>query len=142
VEANPDAHTRECALKCSAGGYGILTPDKKFLKFDSEMNSKISGELKASSKQDHLRVDVTGDVQGDTLKVTSVKLLQRSERGLSGMGHRAGELVRYRDDNCFEGAANSRVNDQSLRIVLDRWLQTFVKDIDQFSFEPRARVSR
>ncbi len=75
VEANPDAHTRECALKCSANGYGILTQDKKFLKFDSEGNSKISEELKASSKKDHLRVDVTGDVQGDTLKVTSVKLL-------------------------------------------------------------------
>jgi len=31
--------------------------------------------LKASGKKDHLRVDVTGDVQGDTLKVTSIKLL-------------------------------------------------------------------
>lgn len=31
--------------------------------------------LKASAKKDHLRVDVTGDVQGDTLKVTSIKLL-------------------------------------------------------------------
>ena len=32
-------------------------------------------ELKASTKKDHLRVNVTGDVQGDTLKVASVQLL-------------------------------------------------------------------
>jgi hypothetical protein len=31
--------------------------------------------LKTSDKKDHLRVDVSGDVQGDTLKVTSIKLL-------------------------------------------------------------------
>jgi hypothetical protein len=31
--------------------------------------------LKASEKKDHLRVDVSGDVQGDTLKGVSAKLL-------------------------------------------------------------------
>jgi len=60
----PDNHTRECALKCEASGYGIITDDKKFLKFDS-----------AGNKKDHLRVNVSGDVQGDTLKVTSITLL-------------------------------------------------------------------
>ena len=34
---------------------------------------QIADALKASDKKDHLRVDVKGDVQGDTLKVTSVK---------------------------------------------------------------------
>jgi hypothetical protein len=70
-----DNHSRECALKCEASGYGIITSDKKFLKFDSAGNKEIVSELKASTKKDHLRVDVTGDVQGDTLKVTSIKLL-------------------------------------------------------------------
>ena len=73
--ANPDSHTRDCALKCAASGFGIVTNDQKFLKFDASGNAKIIEELKASGKSDHLRVDVTGDVQGDTLKVTSVKLL-------------------------------------------------------------------
>lgn len=73
--ANPDAHTRECALKCQASGYGILTNDHKFLRFDAAGNAKITEALKASDEKDHLRVDVTGDVQGDTLKVTSIKLL-------------------------------------------------------------------
>jgi len=71
----PDAHPRECALKCEASGYGILTSDKKFLKFDAAGNKEIAAALKASTKKDHLRVDVSGDVQGDTLKVASVKLL-------------------------------------------------------------------
>jgi hypothetical protein len=31
--------------------------------------------LNASDKKDHLRVDASGDVQGEMLKVTSVKLL-------------------------------------------------------------------
>lgn len=75
VAANPDAHTRDCALKCAASGFGIVTSDQHFLKFDAAGNAKIIDQLKASGKTDHLRVNVTGDVQGDTLKVSSVKLL-------------------------------------------------------------------
>jgi hypothetical protein len=75
VAAGPDSHTRACALKCAASGFGIVTNDKQFLKFDAEGNEKIANALKASDKKDHLRVDVSGDVQGDTLKVTSIKLL-------------------------------------------------------------------
>jgi len=73
--ADPDSHTRECALKCAASGFGIVTSDKQFLKFDAEGNKQVTAALKASSKRDHLRVNVTGDVQGDALKVTSLKLL-------------------------------------------------------------------
>ncbi|HYL63782.1 MAG TPA: hypothetical protein VE077_14275 [Candidatus Methylomirabilis sp.] len=73
--ANPDAHPRACALKCEASGFGIITADKKFIKFDAAGNEKITTELKASSKKDHLRVDVEGDLEGDVLKVSSVKLL-------------------------------------------------------------------
>ena len=75
VAADPDSHPRACALKCEKSGYGIVTSDKQFLKFDAEGNMKIVEALKASDKKDHLRVDVSGEVQGDTLKVTSIKLL-------------------------------------------------------------------
>jgi hypothetical protein len=73
--ADPDAHTRDCALKCAASGFGIVTKDQHFLKFDAAGNAKIAAALKASSKKDHLRVNVDGDVQGDTLKVASITLL-------------------------------------------------------------------
>jgi len=75
VAAEPDSHTRACALKCAASGFGIVTPDKRFLKLDADGNAKVVEALMASDKKDHLRVDVGGDVQGDTLKVTSIKLL-------------------------------------------------------------------
>ena len=63
VAADPDSHTRACALKCAASGFGIVTKDKQFLKFDAEGNSKIVEALKTSDKKDHLRVDVSGDVR-------------------------------------------------------------------------------
>jgi hypothetical protein len=75
VAAAPDSHTRECALKCAGSGFGIVTSDQHFLKFDAAGNKKITEELKSSSKKDHLRVDVDGTVKGDTLQVSSVKLL-------------------------------------------------------------------
>ena len=75
MAAKADSHTRDCALMCEKSGFGIVTGDKQFLKFDADGNAKIAEALKASDKADHLRVTVTGDVQGDTLKVASVKLL-------------------------------------------------------------------
>jgi hypothetical protein len=76
VAADPDSHTRDCALKCEKSGYGILTKDnKQFLKLDANGNAQVIAALKASDKKDHLRADVTGDVEGDTIKVSSVKLL-------------------------------------------------------------------
>ena len=75
VAADADSHTRDCALACEKSGFGIITADKKFLKFDADGNAKIIEQLKTSSKTDHLRVDVIGDVKGDTITGTSVKLL-------------------------------------------------------------------
>lgn len=69
-----DTHTRNCALTCEASGYGILTSDGTFLKFDSEGSQKALAELKASTKKDHLRATVTGELAGNTLKVQSIKL--------------------------------------------------------------------
>ncbi len=73
--ADPDSHTRECALGCAKSGFGIMTKGQQFLKFDAAGNEKIVEALKASPKKDHLRVNVNGEVEGDTLKVSSVKLL-------------------------------------------------------------------
>jgi hypothetical protein len=71
-----EAHTRECALKpeCQKSGYGVYTSDNKFLKFDPEGNRKALAAIKASSKLDDLEVEVTGEVKGDTIKVSTLKL--------------------------------------------------------------------
>jgi hypothetical protein len=75
MAADPDSHTRACALHCAETSYGIITSDKQYLKFDADGNAKIVEALKASKRRVHHRLDVTGEVQGDTLKVTSIKLL-------------------------------------------------------------------
>ena len=70
-------HTRQCALMpaCQKSGYGIFTYDQKYLSFDAAGNQKALAALKASKKEDDLIVEVTGEIQNDTIKVTSLKLL-------------------------------------------------------------------
>ncbi|MCC6368727.1 MAG: hypothetical protein IT165_34825 [Bryobacterales bacterium] len=69
-----DTHTRSCALACESSGYGILTADGTFLKFDKAGSRKALDELKASTKKDHLRATVTGERKGDTIRVATIKL--------------------------------------------------------------------
>ncbi len=73
-----EAETRECALKpaCQRSGYGVFTYDNKFLKFDPAGNRKALAALRASKKEDDLKVEVTGEIQGDMIKVASLKLME------------------------------------------------------------------
>ena len=73
VKADPDAHTRECALQCVKGGYGILASDGTYLKFDKAGNDQALAILKASKASDHLRVTVAGTRKGDTIAVASIQ---------------------------------------------------------------------
>lgn len=72
-----EAHTRECALmpQCQKSGYGVYTDDNKFLKFDDAGNRRALAAIKASTRLDDLEVEVVGEVKGDTIKVTSIKIL-------------------------------------------------------------------
>lgn len=74
VKADPDKHPRSCALKCAKGGYGLLTSDGKYLKFDAAGNEKAVAALKESKKENHLRANVTGERDGDTIKVSVINL--------------------------------------------------------------------
>ena len=74
VKADPDKHTADCAIACEKGGYGIIASDGTYLKFDDAGNSKALAVLKSTKKKDHLRAVVTGERDGDTIKVASLKL--------------------------------------------------------------------
>ena len=74
AKADPDAHTKECALQCVDGGYGIITADGAFLPFDAAGNEMTVDALNMTEKIDHLRVMVEGTLDGDTIKVTSLKI--------------------------------------------------------------------
>ncbi len=69
-------HDRSCALMpaCTKSGYGVFTKDNRFLSFDEAGNQKALAALKASKKKDDLQVTVDGDVQGDMIKVSDLKL--------------------------------------------------------------------
>lgn len=71
---NPDAHTRQCAMGCAGSGYGILTSDGKFLKFDKAGDEKATSLLKQTDKKDHLRVTVDGEEKDGIVNVKSVKM--------------------------------------------------------------------
>lgn len=74
VKADPDAHTRSCALQCAKYGYGMITADGSYLKFDSAGSAKVKAALQASTKTDHLRATIDGQRTGQMVKVTSISL--------------------------------------------------------------------
>ena len=73
VKADPDKHTRECALQCAKGGFGIVAADGTYLKFDKAGNDQATALLKASKAADHIRVTVTGTRKGETIEVASLQ---------------------------------------------------------------------
>ena len=66
-------HTRECALTCSKSGYGLVTADGKFLKFDEGGNARTLATLKKLSKDKDLKAKVTGTLDGEVLKVQTIE---------------------------------------------------------------------
>jgi hypothetical protein len=74
AKANADAHTRECALMCIKSGFGIVDQGGNFLKLDAKGNQEAAKLLQNTSKKDHLRVNVTGTKDGDTIHVQSMSM--------------------------------------------------------------------
>jgi hypothetical protein len=74
AKADPDAHTRACALQCQKSGFAIVTSDGSFLKFDETGNKQTISEINGGKKADHLRATVVGERTGDIIKVKSVKM--------------------------------------------------------------------
>jgi hypothetical protein len=71
-------HKRTCNLtaNCSKAGYGVYTADNKYIAFDSAGNAMAMKALQESKKVDDMKVTVSGDLQGDTIKLTDLKLAE------------------------------------------------------------------
>jgi hypothetical protein len=67
------SHTRECSLACSKSGFGMVTAEGKFLKFDEAGNARTFSVLKKATKEKDLKAKVTGTVAGDLLKVETIE---------------------------------------------------------------------
>ena len=74
VKKDPDSHAASCAVQCAKSGFGVLSADGKYLKFDQAGNDQVLAALKSTKKTDHLRVTVDGSLKGDTIEVKSVVL--------------------------------------------------------------------
>lgn len=68
------SHTRECAIKCAKGGFGVVLADGKFVKLNEAGNMQALAALKASTKEKDLKVKVTGELTGDIIKVSAIEL--------------------------------------------------------------------
>jgi hypothetical protein len=71
-------HTRQCLLMpaCRRSGYGVFTYETtKYLSFDAAGNQKALALIQTSKKGEDMRVEVTGEIQGDKIKVNALKLL-------------------------------------------------------------------
>src|SRR5215475_13766750 len=65
-------HQKSCLQMkvCAQSGYGVMTEDMKHLTFDKNGNALAAKLIAGLKKTDDIRITVTGDVQGDTVKVT------------------------------------------------------------------------
>ncbi len=74
VKADPDKHETSCLMSCSHSGYGVLMSDGTWVKFDKKGNEEALAALKATKKTEGIRVTVTGEKKGDTIKVSSLTI--------------------------------------------------------------------
>ena len=72
MKDTPEKHTKDCLLKCESSGYGVLTTDKKFLKFDSKGNDLTVAALKTAKKTVDLKATVVGEMSDGVIKVKSI----------------------------------------------------------------------
>ncbi len=68
------SHTRDCSLSCAKSGFGMVTAEGKFLKFDEAGNARTLSMLKKAAKEKDLKAKVTGTLDGDLLKVETIEL--------------------------------------------------------------------
>lgn len=68
---------RKCSLmrNFNREAYGLITEDKKFYRLDDPGNQHILQLLRNKPDKDNLKVVVSGDIQGDTIKVTKISML-------------------------------------------------------------------
>ncbi|HET8891299.1 MAG TPA: hypothetical protein VFQ41_20515 [Candidatus Angelobacter sp.] len=69
-------HSKMCLQmpECAKSGYGVLTEDKKVIKFDAASNEKAKKFIAEVTKDKDIKVNVTGTMNGDQLSVSKIEL--------------------------------------------------------------------
>ena len=68
---------RNCSLvkDWRRSGYGLITDDTKFYKIDPQSNDRVLQLLNGSRDKDNLKVVVSGDLDGNTIKINTISIL-------------------------------------------------------------------
>jgi hypothetical protein len=77
--AKPDfgaKHSKDCLQMpdCEKSGYGVMTADKKVIRFDAAGNAQAKKFIADLKKAKDIRVEVTGAVTGDSMSVSKIAL--------------------------------------------------------------------
>jgi hypothetical protein len=69
-------HSKMCLQmpECEKSGYGVLTDDKKIIKFDAASNEKAKQFIADLKKNNDIKVNVTGTMNGAQLSVSKIEL--------------------------------------------------------------------
>lgn len=67
------SHTRECAVTCAKGGYGLVLGDGKFVKLNEAGNAKTLTMLKKLNREKDLKAKITGKMQGEVIQVDTIE---------------------------------------------------------------------
>ena len=69
-------HSKDCLqmADCVKAGYGVLTDDKKVIKFDNAGNEQAKKFISDLKKDKDIKVAVTGTLKGDTITVNKIEL--------------------------------------------------------------------
>jgi hypothetical protein len=60
--------------ECVKSGYGLLTEDKRVIRFDAASNEKAKQFIAELKKNNDIKVNVTGTINGDQMSVTKIEL--------------------------------------------------------------------
>lgn len=69
-------HSKDCLQMpdCEKSGYGLMTADKKVIKFDKAGNDQAKKFIAEMKKAKDIQVEVTGAVTGDSMTVSKIVL--------------------------------------------------------------------
>lgn len=69
------SHTAQCMKDCARSGFGLVTKDGNYLKFNESGNAKALKALQADDREANLLVKVSGELKGGVIRVESIRML-------------------------------------------------------------------
>ena len=67
-------HTLRCIKNCSKSGFGLVTKEGQYVRFNEAGNVRALRELKETAKQDNLLVKVSGEMKDGVIQVDKLTI--------------------------------------------------------------------